>query len=506
MRSVLETDKQFAIKSVWLVLAFTIVRIILSSFLNLGNDESYYLTYAKQLQINYFDHPPIVAIWIKFFTANLALEDHLFFVRLGSFIGCALSSYFIYKAIRNISTAKAAFTGVFLYNISFYATITAGLFIFPDTPQMVFWTGAMYFITQILKNDKQLMPWIFFGVCAGLSIMSKVHAVFLWSGVFLYALFYKRTWFSNKGFYLAATITALIVSPILIWNIQNDFITFRFHGERVEVKESTGFNTIGLVREIVGQLIVNNPFTVVMVIIFFAKKRYYNTAAALRVFKLMGIPLLLIIFFIAIFRTSLPHWSGPAYISLLPIAAIGLSEMNAAKFKIIYSSAIAYTVLLMLVIALAVNFYPGSFSNEVGVALGKNDISLDAYGWKEGGEKFAAIYKARNANGKAPMVCNTWWGAHDEYYFARPLDIKMIGLGSPLDIHQYTWRLKYDTINVKMDTAYAIVHSYDFFDAKKTFGNYYSKVDSIATIPIVRQKKLAYNFYVYELTGWKGGH
>ena len=506
MRSVLETDKQFAIKSVWLVLAFTIVRIILSSFLNLGNDESYYLTYAKQLQINYFDHPPIVAIWIKFFTANLALEDHLFFVRLGSFIGCALSSYFIYKAIRNISTAKAAFTGVFLYNISFYATITAGLFIFPDTPQMVFWTGAMYFITQILKNDKQLMPWIFFGVCAGLSIMSKVHAVFLWSGVFLYALFYKRTWFSNKGFYLAATITALIVSPILIWNIQNDFITFRFHGERVEVKESTGFNTIGLVREIVGQLIVNNPFTVVMVIIFFAKKRYYNTTAALRVFKLMGIPLLLIIFFIAIFRTSLPHWSGPAYISLLPIAAIGLSEMNAAKFKIIYSSAIAYTVLLMLVIALAVNFYPGSFSNKVGVALGKNDISLDAYGWKEGGEKFAAIYKARNANGKAPMVCNTWWGAHDEYYFARPLDIKMIGLGSPLDIHQYTWRLKYDTINVKMDTAYAIVHSYDFFDAKKTFGNYYSKVDSIATIPIVRQKKLAYNFYVYELTGWKGGH
>lgn len=506
MRSVLETDKQFAIKSVWLVLAFTIVRIILSSFLNLGNDESYYLTYAKQLQINYFDHPPIVAIWIKFFTANLALEDHLFFVRLGSFIGCALSSYFIYKAIRNISTAKAAFTGVFLYNISFYATITAGLFIFPDTPQMVFWTGAMYFITQILKNDKQLMPWIFFGVCAGLSIMSKVHAVFLWSGVFLYALFYKRTWFSNKGFYLAATITALIVSPILIWNIQNDFITFRFHGERVEVKESTGFNTIGLVREIVGQLIVNNPFTVVMVIIFFAKKRYYNTTAALRVFKLMGIPLLLIIFFIAIFRTSLPHWSGPAYISLLPIAAIGLSEMNAAKFKIIYSSAIAYTVLLMLVIALAVNFYPGSFSKEVGVALGKNDISLDAYGWKEGGEKFSAIYKARNANGKAPMVCNTWWGAHDEYYFARPLDIKMIGLGSPLDIHQYTWRLKYDTINVRMDTAYAIVHSYDFFDAKKTFGNYYSKVDSIATIPIVRQKKLAYNFYVYELTGWKGGH
>ena len=500
MRSVLETDKQFAIKSVWLVMAFTIVRIILSSFLNLGNDESYYLTYAKQLQINYFDHPPIVAIWIKFFTANLALQDHLFFVRLGSFIGCAIASFFIYKTIRSISTAKAAFTGVFLYNISFYAAITAGLFIFPDTPQMVFWTAAMYFITQILKDDKKILPWVLFAVCAGLSIMSKVHAVFLWGGVFLYALFYKRSWFSNKGFYIAAAITAIIVSPILIWNIQNDFITFRFHGERVEVKESSGFNAMGLVKEIIGQLIINNPFTVVMIIFFFAKKHYSYTNAALRVYKLMGIPLLMIIFFIAVFRTSLPHWSGPAYISLLPIAAIGLSEMSTAKFKTFYTSAIAYAVILMLMIALAVNFYPGSFSNEVGVALGKTDISLDAYGWKEGGEKFAAIYKERNANGNAPMVCNTWWGAHDEYYFARPLDIKMIGLGSPLAVHHYTWRLKYDTINVKMDTAYAVVHSYDFFDAKKAFGNYYSKVDSIATIPIIRNKKLAYNFYVYELT------
>ena len=180
--------------------------------------------------------------------------------------------------------------------------------------------------------------------------------------------------------------------------------------------------------------------------------------------------------------------------------------MSLSKFKIFYRSAFSYTIILMVLIAAAVNFYPGTFSNEVGTALGKTDISLDAYGWKEGGEKFAAIYKSRNTSSKHPMVCNTWWGAHDEYYFARPLDIKMIGLGSVLDVHHYAWRLKYDMANIKMDTAYAIVHSYDYFDAKKAFANYYGKVDSIATIPILRNKKPGYNFYVYELTGWKGKH
>ena len=248
MISISQTDRQYAAKSVWLVVVFTIVRIIFSSFLNLGNDESYYVTFAKRLQINYFDHPPMVALWLKFFSAGLALEDHLFFIRLGSFVACAIASYFIYKTVNAISTARAAFIAVFLYNISFYASITTGIFIFPDTPQMVFWTASMYCVTQILKDDKKLLPWVLFAICAGLSIMSKVHAVFLWGGVFLYAVIYNRTWFGNKGFYIAAAITAVIVSPILIWNIQNDFITFRFHGERVEVDDSSDFNGMGLLR------------------------------------------------------------------------------------------------------------------------------------------------------------------------------------------------------------------------------------------------------------------
>ena len=503
MISALHTDKLLAKKSVWLVVIFTFLRILLSSFLNLGNDESYYLSFAQQLQINYFDHPPMVAIWLRFFTANLALQDHLFFIRLGSWVACALSSFFIYKTITAVSTARAGFAGVFLYNISFYASITAGLFIYPDTPQMVFWTASMYFITQIFRNDKKILPWLFFGVCAGLSIMSKVHAVFLWGGVFLYAVFYRRSWFNNKGFYISAIATAIIISPILIWNIQNDFITFRFHGERVVVNEKSGFHFMGLLREIVGQIVINNPFTVGLIIFFFSKKYASNTSSAVKVFKLMGIPLLVVIFFISMFRTTLPHWSGPAYISLLPIAAIGLSEMSFAKFKVFTISACSYTIILILLIAGAVNFYPGTFSNEGGEALGKADISLDAYGWKEGGEKFATIYKTRNPTSKPPMVCNTWWGAHDEYYFARPLNIKMIGMGSVLDIHHYAWRLKYDTVNIKMDTAYAVVHSYDYFNAKKAFANCYNKIDSIATIPITRNDKLAYNFYVYELSDRK---
>lgn len=497
------TNWSYKKKAVATVLVFLCIKIIVSGFLNLGNDESYYWTFSKKLQWNYFDHPPMVALWIKFFTANLLLDEYVFFLRLGSFVGCAISSFFIYKTIAAVSTERAGLTGVFLYNISFYAAITAGLFIMPDTPQMVFWTASMYFITQILKEDRKLLPWILFGACAGLSIMSKVHAVFLWGGVFLYALFYRRSWFGNKALYIAALVTAIIISPILIWNIQNDFITFRFHGERVVVNEKSGFNIMGLLAETLGQLIINNPFTIGLLILFFTKKFTVKADSAIKFFKLMGIPLLLIIFLISMFRTTLPHWSGPAYISLLPIAAIGLSEMNMAKFKIITRTAFIYIIILLVLIIAAVNFYPGTFSKETGVSVGKTDISLDAYGWSEGGEKFAAFYKLRHPNLNVSMVCNTWWGGHDEYYFARPLGIKMIGLGNVLNIHQYAWRLPVDSLNLNMDTAYTIVHSYDYFDVKKAFEKYYSKIEIVHTIPVLRDGEKAYYFYVYLLSGWK---
>ncbi len=486
------------------VLAFLCFKIILSYFLNLGNDESYYWTFSKQLQWNYFDHPPMVALWIKIFTVNLLLDEYVFFLRLGSFVGGALSSFFIFKTLAALHSEKAGFTGVFLYNISFYASITAGLFIMPDTPQMVFWTASMYWVTKIMSDDKKVLPWILFGICAGMSIMSKVHGVFLWCGVFLYALVYRRAWFTNKGFYIAAVITALVISPIIIWNIQNDFITYRFHSERVIVNEGSGLSFMGLLREIIGQLVINNPFTVGLIIFFFSKKYITKTTNTTRVFKLMGIPLLSIIFFLSIFRTTLPHWSGPAYISLLPIAAIGFAEINISTYKVLFKSAIIYVFIFLLLVIAAVNFYPATFGSKNEREFGKNDISLDAYGWKEAGEKFSFYYNTQHTyNNKPPLLCNTWWGGHDEYYFARPLGVKMIGLGNVLNIHQYAWRLGVDTIKLNMDTAYTIVHSYDYFDVKKAFEKYYSKIDSVQTMPVFRAGKRAYYFNVWRLSGWK---
>ncbi len=492
-------------KSLFIVFVFTIIRIVLGSAVELGSDESYYWTYSQYLQWNYFDHPPLVAVWIRLFTLNLWLQDYTFFLRLGSLVGCVLSSYFIYKTIENINTMRSAFIGVFLYNTSFYACITSGLLIMPDTPQMVFWTCSMYIVTKIINNEKGWLNWILFGISGGLCIMSKVHGIFLWGGIFLYAIFYKRNWFLLGQFYTALILTAVICSPILLWNINNDFITYRFHSKRVAINDAT-LHWFGLLKEWIGELIINNPFNVFIIGWFLFSKKI-KTNGVLTIFKCMALPLLFIIWVISVYRHALPHWSGPAYITLLPVAAIGLSSISAISFKKLSKWIFIYSLLFIIGIITAVKFYPGTFGNKQEDIIGKGDISLDSFGWKEAGKKFTFLYKERfpnkTAQNKVPLICNSWWGAHEEYFFARPLKINMIGLGTVQDLHNYDWKNKKVVQYTTMDTALCIVHSDEFYDPKKVYAPYYTNIDSIATIEVMRNKKPAHKFYIYVLNGWK---
>src|SRR4029078_9894213 len=147
-----------------------VIKLILAFVLELGNDEAYYWLYSQYLQWNYFDHPPMVAVSIRLFTMNLFLEQYEGFLRLGSIVGAVLSSWFLFRAVALLHSERAGWFAAVLYNISFYSGITAGLYILPDSPQMVFWTLALLLIARITKEENSWKLWLLFGLVAGLCI------------------------------------------------------------------------------------------------------------------------------------------------------------------------------------------------------------------------------------------------------------------------------------------------------------------------------------------------
>lgn len=492
-----------------LIVLFSIFRLIVASTVELANDESYYWLYSQDLKWNYFDHPPMVAVWIRLFTADLLLEKYVVFLRLGSIVGCGLSTWFMFKCVAAISNERAGWFAACLYNASFYAVVTAGLFIFPDSPQMVFYTFSLWTLAKISLKDNEWKTWILFGVSTGLCIMSKVHGVFIWIGLGLYILFIKKSLLVNIRLYTALAIALVISSPILIWNIEHDFLTYRFNSQRVVIN-GFAINKTGFITAAFKQFMINNPFNVIIIIsglIAWRKQKMFSIPA-LSIYNFIGISLALLLLFISLFRFTLPHWSGPAYIALLPVASIWLSRISKRlAYPHLIVSALVVNVSFLIACTLFINYYPGTVGSKVKHELGTGDITLDMYGWSEAGKKFGAFYKDEVKKGKiserSPVVCNTWWGAHDEYYFCRAAGIQMIGLGAMNDLHEYMWMNKNRKPKVDFTTAYCIVHSDENYNVYNAYENFYNKIDTAAIIKVPRNNKPCHNFYILRLTGWK---
>jgi hypothetical protein len=365
-------------------------------------------------------------------------------------------------------------------------------------------------IARITTNEKKWSNWLWFGITSGLCIMSKVHGVFLWVGLGCYILFYKRLWLANPRLYVALLISIVISVPILIWNIHYNFVTYSFDSQRINIH---GFarNWYTFLRQACGQILINNPFNVALILVALLTWRHHKMKRmpALTIFNFTGLLLASIILFISLYRDdTLPHWSGPAYVTLMPLAAIWIDgrTKKPAGPKILYL-AVGGHIAFLIACTLAIYHYPGNFGSKATQNLGTGDLTLDMYGWKEAGRQFDSLYAQDVGSGimpkGTPVVCYKWWGAHQEYYFCRPAAIQMIGLGDMLNLHEYMWMNAKRKDSVNLSAAYCIVPSDEIYDIQKAYGAYYTQRTPAMEVRIVRGGKPAHTFYIYRLKGWK---
>ena len=510
MKSVLSYSSSFRHRVIWLIAITTIIRMITASVVELGNDEAYYWTYSQKLQWNYFDHPPMVAVWIRMFTGNLWLQQYELFIRLGSIVSCALSTWLIFVSCRLLHSEKAGWIAACLFNASVYASIIAGIFILPDSPQMIFWCCSLYLIILIFHQPDKWLPWLLLGVASGLCIMSKVHGIFIWTGMGLYILFYKRRWFRLPQFYVSLTITVLLICPILIWNIQNSFITYHYHIDRVAIHDFK-LNTNGFLRELFGQITYTNPVNFVLIIsgIIFLRRKNEIRFTPLTVFLLIALPMAGVLLVTSIFRDTLPHWSGPAYVTLIPFAAIYLSSVKFSFFPKIIKGSLALCSFILLAGVIITNYYPGTLGGKNNPEMGKRDVTLDMHGWKILGKEFSSLYAKDTKAGIMPYNCalisNKWFpAAHEDYYICLPEGIQLIGFGSMIDLHHYMWMNEWRKRISDLSSVYCIVPSNEFYNVKEKYGAFYGKIYLAAVFNDWRGYILARRFYIYRLMNWNG--
>ncbi len=503
-------------KIILLVAIASLVRLFIANAIELGNDEVYYWTYALHLQTNYFDHPPMVGWLIRLTTANLLLHSELF-VRLGAVISSAVSTVLIYKTTSEAADRKAGWYAALLYTASVYGSIIAGTFILPDSPQMVFWLWSILLLLKISKlprsSRQNTVLWIWFGISAGLCMMSKVHGIFLWVAVLLYSIFINGKWLKYRGVYIAAFISLLIVSPIIVWNIQNNFISYTYHGSRVSLW-GAGIQADSFVRELAGEFFYNNPFNFFILwisVIAAVKGKLRVDKAIVWLVLFCSLPLIVILIFISLFKDTLPHWSCPAYSTLIILAAIklaGAKENRTRYVRTFLVSSLAFIGVLVIAGVILINHFPGTISwQKTGTKTGDGDPTLDMYGWKETGSAIDSVIRSDAVHGviKAKSIIISKWfpAAHIDFYIAYAAGLQTYGLGNLFDLHHYFWLNQYKKALNNGDDAYYIVPSNAYNSEEvDVFRKSFKRISSPVIVPQLRGGKVCRYFYVYRLYGF----
>ncbi len=511
----------------WLLAISALVRGLLAAWMEFGNDEVYYWTYALYPDWSHFDHPPMVGWVIQLFSLNLLLDSE-FFIRLASVVFMTANTYIIFRIGKELKDALTGLYAALLYTASIYAFVITGIFIMPDTPLMLFWLLAVWMAIKYLKvkvpepvegptysktvlryfdklSTQQPKFLLLFGLFAGLAMLSKYSGVFLWVGMGLYVLIFNRKQLKTPYLYLALLISAICCLPILLWNLQYDFVSLRFHGERVGGNR-LNFSTFGT--ELAGEFVYNNPvlFILAIIAVIAALRGKTSVVKSAQQFILcIALPMIFVFWLFSLMRPTLPHWNSPAYVLLILLSAVYLQDKHDESVKLPKPIIAALSVLVItLVIGVAeikTGFIPLDKHTEP-EQLGRDDFTLDMYGWRQLAEKFADFRAQKIAEGvmgeEDGIVANQWFPlANLDYYVARPLNLRVMGLGWPEQLHKYLW-INEERGGFQLgDDFWFLSDSHYFKDPKTTYQWFFKEIELVGTIEIERCGKPVKNFFVY---------
>jgi len=501
-------------KKLWLLIAVsTLIRGILAAVLELGNDEVYYRLYALYPDWSHFDHPLMVGLVMQVFSFNLFF-DSAFFLRLSSVIFGAINLWLIFDIGKSIRNERSGFYAALLYTASVYSFVITGIFILPDTPQNLFCLLALRQMLRTLHycphQPESRIRMMNLGILLGLGMLSKYTSVFLWLGVLLYILFYNREWLKSRSLYFSILVSFIITLPILIWNMQNGFVSFGFQGERINILEaSLNFNYF--ITELIGEFFYNNPVNFVLIMIAIIaglRGKLQMNKAHIRIVLLATLPLIMSFLVFSLFRSTLPHWSAPAYTSLIVLAAVWLDQKREISKSGIPASIIGALSILTIILVLGtlqIRFALFDIDHSTNYHdLGKYDPSLDLTGFRQTGEKFAKIVQRDQENGLMPkdavLAGNNWFPlANYDYYAASPIGMKVYGFGSLNRIHKYAWINQINGgFSLGMD-AYYLTDSRDYHSPFGVFEDYFEQVEAADTIQIYTGNKIIKRAFVFRL-------
>jgi len=216
----------------WLIAAaVTLARVavLVLSEAELGPDEAQYWYWSEHFAFGYFSKPPLIAWAIGFSTSIFGNAEWA--VRLPAPLFHFGAAAFIYLL------GKRAFGE----NVGFWAGVTwlalpgvalSSFIMATDSPLLLFWTSALYVLFLLYeKRDQEGAHAILFatlGALVGLGLLAKYAMIYfpIALAITLIIAPEARHAYLRPALALSAVISAALIAPNILWNVEHDFQTF----------------------------------------------------------------------------------------------------------------------------------------------------------------------------------------------------------------------------------------------------------------------------------------
>ena len=233
-------------KLIWyFIIGWTLLNIIQATTLELQGDEAYYWMYSRYLDWGYFDHPPMVALFIRI--GDMLMHNELG-LRLFTVLLSSASIYLLWLTLKSYAVDALAFvlvvSGVFIFHIYGFTTT-------PDAP-LFFFTVLFYYLYQkYLQTDKWGLA-ILLGITIACLLYSKYNGIL----VVGFTLLANLKLLKRPSFWGIVAVAVALFIPHIIWQANHNYPSINYH---LYERSSDKYDIVNTFSYLPGQLLMAGP-------------------------------------------------------------------------------------------------------------------------------------------------------------------------------------------------------------------------------------------------------
>ncbi|MFD1257378.1 ArnT family glycosyltransferase [Mucilaginibacter terrae] len=307
----------------YFLIGWTVLNVLQAATLGVHADEAYYWVYSRFLDWGYYDHPPMVALFIRIGDSLITNELGL---RLLTVITSTLSVYLLWLIARKYEADARWFmlllAGILALHIYGFTTT-------PDAPLLFFTILFYYVYQQYLQKDSWLLA-LLLAVVVTLLLYSKYHSILL----IFFTLLANPGMFKRLSFYVIPVIAVVLYLPHILWQVEHNYPSASYH---LFERSAESYDFARTYMFVPLQLLIAGPL-ISWFLFYYAFGKSVNDDFT-RCLTFNGIGIFIFFWLITIKGNVQPHWT---LIGLVPLLLLTLIRFKQSGFQPLWFYRLAF--------------------------------------------------------------------------------------------------------------------------------------------------------------------